>query len=99
MRALIPLLALAGTLAACDHTPGSTDGYCDYENVNGTTVAHVPGDYRCAGTKVEVCSYGEDPLKDRPQWVVIEDCGSPTKTGAYGTCTIPPATGVAQCIF
>ncbi len=95
MRAIV--LVLAACAVACDAVPGDTHGYCDTETVGNVVVTHVPGDYRCAGTQVEVCTAGHDPLRDRPQWVVLQDCSVPVNF-KYGSCLLG-SDGIARCVY
>jgi len=94
------LLVLALCALACDRMAGDHDGYCDYEKTaSGQVITHQVGDYRCAGSDVEICEPGQDPNKDRPEWYVIKECDIPDAAGRTGGCALNPATGVASCVY
>lgn len=99
------ILAVLLALAACsgEDDPGDIQGHCDYEtDATGAVIPgseHVPGDYRCAGQDVEICTHGSDPLRDRPSWVVLADCDDPLPGGVYGACVLSPIDAVARCVY
>jgi hypothetical protein len=101
-RAFVTVAVLALACSGEDG-PGDSNGHCDYEtDANGAIIPgseHVPGDYRCAGQDVEICTHGEDPLRDRPSWVVLADCDDPLPGGVYGACVLNLVDGIARCVY
>lgn len=91
MRRLALVMGIGCALAGCsDGDLGGRDGRCD---PNFYTV----GDYRCSDNMVEICIAGDDPLRDPPEWMIIDDCSIPTASAAHGACVMA-ADETASCV-
>lgn len=67
MMRRLGLLAVASAILGCGGGAGDRDGRC---------APSIPGDYRCIGNKVEACEVMDNPAKNPPEWVILEDCSA-----------------------